>query len=160
MRAPAWLRAAGGVMALHVVLGGLIYFLYDILPLALAGGLFFLWEAGRIIRETLHDRPRWEVWAAALLSQVPGLAGTANVALVQLGFYKQNSLGDILDFLMETWHTALLPWVMLLPNRQIMTPSGEVLVLFFIALPFLSPLLVGGAVWVATRPRRRWPSAA
>ncbi|MGE5674302.1 MAG: hypothetical protein ACM3XM_10500, partial [Mycobacterium leprae] len=57
---------------------------------------------------------------------------------------------DIVDFLMETWHSVLLPWLTPLPDRLLHTGSGEELVTFFLALPFLSPLLIG---WVLLAAR-------
>lgn len=138
------------LMALQVVVGGLTYFVYSIRWLALLGGVALLAGIWQIAGARLRGRSRTEAWVVAVLFQLPGLIGSVNVAAQQLGLWKQNTLGDTLDFVMETWHTALLPWATLLPNRLIHTASGENLVLFFLALPFMSPLL---AVWTVMAGR-------
>lgn len=153
MRPPAWLRTAGALMGLQAVLGALTYFAFDYPLVAPAGGAVFLYATWHVAAE-LRSAPRSAAVAAALLAQLPGLPGSVNVLLVQLRLYPQNSLGDLLDFVMQTWHTVLLPWVQLLPGGLLPTPSGELLSRFFMALPLLSPLLVG---WVLYAARQRRP---
>lgn len=153
MRAPAWLRAAGVLMGLQAVLGGLTYFLFDPPWLAMGFSLIFLLATGQTARARLTPLSRRERWAAALLFQAPGLVGTVNFVLEQVRLYPHNSFGDILDFIMETWHTVLLPWLTLLPSRALPTLSGEALVPFFLALPLLSPVLILWVMGAAGFPR-------
>lgn len=149
MRMPAWLRTALLLMALQAVVDGLTFFVYGMRWVSLAGGLLLLAGVWRVSADGLRGLRRREVWAAAVVSQVPGLVGTVNFLLVQAGLYRQTSFGDILDFVMETWHTALLPWATLLPNRMVGTFSGEKLVFFFLALPLFSPVLMGWVIAAA-----------
>lgn len=150
----SWLGAALMIMGMHAVLGGLTYFLYDWQALSLLGGAALLIALRQVALERLAGLRAGAVWAAAIAGQVLGLVGTLNVALVQAGFYRQNSFGDILDFVMETFHSALLPWITLLPNRLVPTFSGENLVLHFLVVPLFSPLLVLWSVWWARRAER------
>lgn len=154
MRA-GWLRTAGLLMGWQVVLGALAYFVYGSPWLARGVGALLLILFWMVTAQRLVGRPRREVWAAAVLSQLPGWVGSVSVLLEQLGVYSHNSVLDIVDFVMETWHTALLPWATLLPGQKVLTFSGERLAWFFIALPLLSPLLTGfvaaAAWWGAAR---------
>lgn len=145
MSSPVWWQVTLQLAALQTVLGGLAYFVYGYTWPARVMGLIHLvavWQ----VAAALRGAPLAAVLGAALLAQLPGLLGAANIALEQLRLYRHNSLGDTLDFVMETWHTVLLPWLRLLPGRAVSTRSGEAIVPFFLAQALLSPLLV---VWVA-----------
>jgi len=149
----SWWGVGLDLLTLQVVLGGLCYFAYSYPWVARLIGLLFLAAAAQTALPLRALTPA-RAFAAALLGQLPGLLGSINVALEQLPLYRHNSLGDILDFLMESWHTVLLPWLRFLPARAVPTRSGEAVMPFFLALPLLSPLLVGWVLLTATLFRR------
>jgi hypothetical protein len=152
-----WLKGALMLMALQAVAAGLLYFLYPDPWLARLCGLLFLAGVWSLAAAELRPVSRVQRWAAALLFQLPGLISSVLIGLELTGLVKHTSLGDIFDFLMQTWHTPLLPWLTLLPHREVANATGEPLVLFFLALPLLSLLLVGWVLLASGLTKRRLP---
>lgn len=76
------------------------------------------------------------VFLLAMLWQAPGLLGSLANLGAELGLVIRI---DILDFLMQTWHMPLLPWVVQAPAHQ-----WRDAVLYYWALTLVSPVLVAG----------------
>lgn len=120
-RPAALLGLLGLLYALQAVTGVLVYFCLDLWWLSLPLGLAYLAGVWVVAREVAAGRPRrWRLPAAlllALLWQAPGLLGSLNLLGERLGWTQYGALSDLLDFVAQTFHTPLLPWVVLLSDK-------------------------------------------
>lgn len=103
-----------------------------------------------------QSRPRgsalWGAAAASLVWQAPGLIGTFMAVRLYLGFDTYTSGNDLTDFVMQTWHTVLLPLFTLLPTAHWQGAAP-----YYWATVLTTPvllLLFLGSVSVGQRARR------
>lgn len=133
------LRYAGLLLALQAVFSGLVFLLSDIGWLALLVSLTYLallWTAGR---SYATDGGGWlGALLAGLLSQLPGLQGTARSLSDMIGWTAYDGVTDLQDFAMETWHTVVMPLLSSIPTGQV----GGYYARYYIALLAASPLLI------------------
>lgn len=136
------LRYLGTLFALQVIFSMIVFLISDYRWLAVAGSLIFLglvWKAGRSFgAETTGQWPPALALIVGLVWQIPGLQGSTGSLSDMLGFTDYNGITDLMDFGMETWHTAVLPLVAALPPGRVDGYYAR----YYIALLAMSPSLV------------------
>jgi|GEM_PF-2945355 len=142
---------------LQLVMAGLVFLLIDWTWVAIPLGLAFLalvWIAGRSLRGDLDSLPRWSHGIVALviglLWQVPGLLATNRFVRENSGLSPYDGLSDLLDFLAETWHLALMPILSAIPAGTVDGYHAR----YYIALLACSPVLILLFTCATLLPRR------
>ncbi|HEY3366051.1 MAG TPA: hypothetical protein VGK74_13420 [Symbiobacteriaceae bacterium] len=167
------LQAVVALVLLQVVMGGITFLAADYRPVAVLVGLGFLalvWVAGRGFgrdadpgpgRTAQHGPGRTAAQAllAGLLWQLPGLQGSIRFATDQVGWTAYDGITDLQDFLMETWHTVLMPLLGVLPAGQVAHYYARYYILLVAVSPFLVLLFACAALSGAVRGRGRQATA-
>lgn len=119
------LRLAGHLMLLQAVAGVPVFLFFDQAWLARAlAGLYLLVAAylGVALGRQLREFPGPAAWlaplATGLIWQAPALLGSLMALLLYLDLDQYSSGNDLTDFVMQMWHTVLLPLFSALPARQ------------------------------------------
>lgn len=160
------IRYLGTLYGLQIVMSGLAYMVFDLWWLSMPIGLAFLalvWMAGRSLPADLdgdrygHLRARWPLHGLVALLvgsawQVPGLLATVRFVREQLGVAEYDGVSDLLDFLCESWHMALLPLLAAIPAGTVDGYHARYYIALLAASPVLVLLLTAASV---TAPRRR-----
>jgi hypothetical protein len=148
--------AVAALWLLQAVAGGFAHLLYDWRFLAIPVSLLYLLLAGAAAlwlgsRYQTRGGAALAALVTGLLWQLPVVLGAVNQVRELLGLTEYDGNSDLLDFAMQTWQTALMPLLGLLPGR-----GAQVLAGYYIGL-VLSPafLLLGFAVLAALGVQRR-----
>lgn len=159
------IRYVGSLYALQIVLAGLVFLLVDIRWLSILVGLLFLvlvGVAGRSLagdldgdrrpltfgRRTAHGLTALVI---GLLWQVPGLLATVRFVQEEMGLVEYDGLSDLMDFLAETWHMALMPLLAAIPPGSVDGYHAR----YYFALLATSPALILLLVVASLTVRRR-----
>lgn len=156
------LRYGGSLWLLQAVAGALIHLAFDWIALALALTALYLGLAaaaavdlGRAYARPGGARRLLTPLAVAVWWQLPALPGSINLLREQLGWTAYDGVSDLLDFAMQTWNTALMPALALLPARSgIAAAYGTELAGYYVGLAAAPPLLVAGFVTLSARAGR------
>ncbi len=156
------LRYGGALCLLQVVAGVLVHLFYDWTWVAVALTALYVGLAVTVALALRAEgaalgRTRLTLVAVlvAVLWQLPALLGSLNLLREQWGLTPYDGSSDLLDFGMQTWQTAVMPVLALLPVESGLKDTFAVsLTGYYVGMAWAAPVLVAVVAGVTVWPPR------